>query len=44
MCECGHEKSKHHHGWHYGLETYYCEVCGCPEYSEVSEEDLDSDE
>lgn len=43
MCECKHGKSKHHHGWYCGLEVYYCEICGCPEYSEVSVEDTDDE-
>lgn len=33
ICECGHLFTQHHAGFAYGLETFHCEECGCPEFS-----------
>lgn len=35
LCECGHPHSEHHRGHAYGLETFQCDECGCPEFSGV---------
>ena len=31
-CKCGHSHDCHHKGTAYGLETFNCSECGCPEF------------